>query len=418
MTESQDESEQKKEYVEKVPTMDDFRVINAIIIGTVLLAVTIVSAVIWIAYDSIWLAAAFFAVMFGGFLINGIVRADPENSEVIIPIVREKLVNETMGPGWFFVALKGLFFLDFMRLFCLNFSTRFSSTNMLPDKKEIMEPIVVNWTIDPRNPVPFIKLGQSLEERRAEVDRRLNEQIDQRLREWLCSVTEGPLTLQQAWQMKDEETLAILEKLCGDSVKHLHPDISNEVIIGFLKKMPFLGKEAEMKLEMKKRFSALSLEAQAELLKGAKENLITLVTKARNGQATFHILSLGIIVTRLGIGNIEPTKETRDGMLSVSKSEWDADAQTITGQNVADVAKILTSASPVPIDAVQTAMILRKAIPKTITVTQFDLSPNVTDAIREIGVPLFQDIAGKLAGRKEKKNGSSESGGGNATTKA
>ena len=302
---------------QKHPNMEDFDRIRAMITGGVLILSTMLAASIWAVTDLLSLAAAIFVLLSGGFLIQAIARIDPTKNEVAVPIVGEKFVDRLIGPGWIFVPLRGFFFLDFMLLTGLNLSNRSRSVIMLPDDKEIEEPITTNFMIDPYNPVSFIRLGATLEARLAEIDKRLDEQIGQHLRQWLCSKTEGPQTLDQARQMKDEEILAILGKVAASDIKQRHPKLTNPEIVSLYKNHPWLEAESEAK----KKFNALTKPEQDKAMRDAK-GLLTFVTAVRNGQYQFHLKSLGIIVTKLVIGNIEPTPETRAGMLGVSKADW------------------------------------------------------------------------------------------------
>lgn len=389
------------------PTMADFDRIRGMITGTVLLLSTIIGAAVWVFSDSIWLAAATFALLSGGFLIEAIKDIDPQNNQVAIPIVNNKLVNRLLGSGWKFIPLRGFFFLDVMRLSGMSFSTRFDSIVILPDDKEINDPAQIYWIIDPYNPIPFVRLGSNQTERLMELNQRLQEQIGQRLRQWLCSTTEGPRTLEQARQMRDEEMLAILEKISGDDISRLHPDLTNEQIFGFLKKYPWM--EAEK--EARKKFRALSEEERNALLEGAKNHLLKLVDDARNGHAKIRLVDLGIIVTRFGVSNIEPTPETKAGMLKVSAADWDAQAQAKTAASVAAEAELYAKTSPIPIDATKYALIRRGIVKEKIKQNEIKLSPNVTDAVLALGAQLLSKLPGGTAGGKDTNNGPGNSGG-------
>lgn len=389
---------------QKHPSMEDFDRIRAAITGAVLIFSAILAASIWVLTDLLSLSVAVFVLLFGGFLIQAIARIDPTKNEVAIPIIGEKFVNRLIGPGWIFVPLKGFFFLDFMILTGMNLSNRSKSVIILPDDKEIEEPITTNFIIDPYRPIPFIRLGQTLEDRLSEIDKRFDEQIGQHLRQWLCSKTEGPQTLDQARQMKDEEILAILEKVAADDIKQRHPELTNLEIVSLYKKHPW--QEAES--EAKKKFDALSQLKQDELMEEAKD-LLKVVNAVRNGQYEFHLAELGVIVTKFVIGNIEPTAETRAGMLSVSKADWDAQAQAKTAKSIADEARRYSKASKIPIDSVKTTLIRRGIVKEDIKVNEVKLSPNVTDTISTLGTQLMDKLFAIANSRKDNSNGSNTS---------
>ncbi len=395
------------------PNMADFDRVRAILTGTVLTLSTIISVGIWIATDLVSLAAAIFVLSFGGFLIQAIARIDPERNEVAIPIVGEKFVSRLIGPGWIFIPLRGFFFLDFMILTGLNLSNRSKSVIILPDDKEIEEEIAFYFVIDPYNPIPFINMGQTLEARLVELDKRLDEQAGQRLRQWLCSKKEGPQTLDQAREMRDEEILAILEKIKSDDVTRLHPKLTNAEIIGIYKNHPWLHVETEVR----KEFSRLTESEKAGLMKSA-EGLLNQINDLRNGKGQVRIVALGIIVTRFGIGDIEPTEETRAGMLSVGKADWDAQAQAKTAQSVAAEAALYAKASPIPIDAVKTTLIRRQIVKEDIKVNEVRLSPNVTDTITALGTQLMNKLFANAGGGKDSGNGSNNPGAGTANSPA
>ncbi len=395
------------------PNMADFDRVRAIIIGTVLTLSTIISVAIWIATDLASLAAAIFVLSFGGFLIQAIARIDPERNEVAIPIVGEKFVSRLIGPGWIFIPLRGFFFLDFMMTTGMNLSNRSASVIMLPDDKEIEVPITTNFMINPHDPIPFIRLGQTLEDRIAEIDKRFDEQIGQHLRQWLCSKTEGPQNFDDAREMKDEAILAILEKVMANDMKQRNPNLTNQEVVSLYRHRTWLEPEHEVR----KRFNALSQPEQDKAMEDAK-GLVAIVNDVRNGQHEFPLMSLGVIITRLVIGNIEQTEETRAGMLSVSKADWDAQAQAKTAQSVAAEAALYAKASPIPIDTVKTTLIRRQIVKEDIKVNEVRLSPNVTDTITALGTQLMNKLFANAGGGKDSGNGSNNPGTGTANSPA
>ena len=191
--------------------------------------------------------------------------------------------------------------------------------------------------------------------------------------------------------------------------------ISNEAL-GFIKNRPLTNKEKELKLE----FDKLSLVDRKALLRDAKKNLLDLVEKAPDGQGYFRILSLGLVVTRLGISDILPTPQTKEAMLKVQFANRDAEVQAIQSRSVAEEAALYASAvgpSAVKINPVETALIRRGIVKKDVKETTFNLSPELTTAASALFGPLVEAMASKIAGGKDSSNGSANRAG-NPTTGA
>lgn len=374
------------------PTMESFRMMNAAITGVVLFLSTLAAWVAGTLSGSIWLFAGLFLLSFGAFLGGSLYYIDVRVPQKAIPMVRGRLVNRLVD-GWLFVAFKGLFFLDYILVTGLDFAKRFDTIEIVPgDRTEIIAPVEVYAMIDPENPIPIIRMGGI-----DEAARRLQEQIVQRVRGWLCSKDEGPQDMDQARQMGDEAILAILQKLSKDDVGRIHHKIPNEAIVGFKKGRPLSEKEKELKAE----FDELSEDERQDLFRGAEE-LLEFVEKARNGEGHFRIIALGLIVTRLGVDNIEPTAESKESVLKVNAARRDAEVQAIQAASVAAEANSYAAIKGgVKIDPVQTTLIRRGIVKKDIQVKEYDLSPNVTTAVRTLGNPLITALASRITGRKE-----------------
>jgi len=108
---------------------------------------------------------------------------------------------------------------------------RFTTKEVVPgDRSEVAAPVSIYIAVDPQNPVQVFIVGGL-----GEVAKRIEEQVDQLLRKWIVSSTEGPQTMNQAREMNEETIIKILEGLLASDVKRIHPEIPTEVIIGYFK---------------------------------------------------------------------------------------------------------------------------------------------------------------------------------------
>lgn len=382
--------------LEKFAPIESFYRLRRELTAATMVAITVLSFAVGITLGDPRPAIALMVLTSGIFFWRSLYDLSADPVRKAIPMVNGILTDSLVGPGWFFCPWKGLLLLDYDEQPGGDFTTDFDVIEMVPgDQSMIDVPNNIYTLIDPENPHPIIAIGG--------VDmalKRLQEQLTQYQRDWLCSEAEGPQDLNDARRMGDEAILMILGKLLGDEVKRLHPTITNEAIVGFLKGRPLTKVEKALKVE----FDKLLPEEQKKLLEDAEENLIKLIDQTRSGQRIFRLPNLGLILARFGIGNIEATEETKESVARLNAAKFDALVEATNAASVRTQAKLNVEAGIVNTkDALQQELIRRKIVPEDIKVTRLETSPEILQTIEAL--PGL--IIGGIMGRKENPRGKS-----------
>jgi regulator of protease activity HflC (stomatin/prohibitin superfamily) len=316
-----------------------------------------------------------------------------------IPMLFGQLVNIFWGAGWHYIPFRGMVFFNVDLKTGREISLRFTVNEIIPgDRSGINIPNEIYARIDDENPVPIVEMGGI-----DEAEQRLKEQVTQRERNWLCSKTEGPQDLDEARQMGDEAILMILEMVVGDEIRRIHPEITREALIGFLKHRTL----TPIEVCLKEKFDALSKQEQDELMEDAKNNLMDLVNRSRNGQVKFKLPALGLEITRFGIANIEPDEPTKQRLAEANAAKFAAEKQATDAQSVREQAEKSADAGLVEKkEAYQLELIRRGIVKKEVKETRFDLSEEIISAGRELGQ---QVISAVFSGRKDTPSGNTPS---------
>jgi hypothetical protein len=367
--------------------------ITSIVIILIVTVTCIVSAT-----AGIWFGAGIFILLLEEFLRRSIydVPADPPTKA--IPMVWGKFIDPVpkestlLNAGWYFIPLKGSPLLDIREITGEEIAIRFTTKEVVPgDRSEVAAPVSVYVAVDPQNPVQVFIIG-GLEE----VAKRIEEQVDQLLRKWIVSSTEGPQTMNQAREMNEETINRVLEGLLAYDVKRIHPEIPTEVVVGYFKgRLPTTPQEQQWK----ETFEKLTEGEKEELRKSAEERF-DLIKKMRDGNQSYPLHSMGVVVRRMVVGNMEPTDETKIAVAKVAAARFFAEEQTILAESVKAEAASYTGIPGVG-DPLEQTLLRRNITHKETKVSRLETSPDLTGVIKELGGKLVEGIVSAMTKKKE-----------------
>jgi hypothetical protein len=327
------------------------------------------------------------------FLADSFVYADAGRFQKIIPRVLGVFVNELEGPGFVYLPLKTVLPFLLSYEFKDGGEVEFDfavEENLCGSEEKISLENQFYLIPDPRNPVKLIEIGGF-----DKACKRLEGQVGQRERNWVLSKTEGPQTLDEARGMKDEAIHTILQMLLEDDLRRLAPDISDEVILGFIKGRPPATIEQKLMAETLEQKDPTEKE---DILAAGRE-LLALIQKTRTGELSLALHNLGLIVNRFGVDNIKGVGATAAGMDEIAKATLEAQKRKVVAQGYADSAAIIAKAPGFKGNSMDTMLVAEKVVKKEIKETEFGFSDPLVQTAQILLTPITTAIASKIAGK-------------------
>ena len=335
------------------------------------------------------------SLMFGVLLIlylsDSFHVAKAETVEKVIPKLWKKYVNVLLGPGMIYIPAKHLTGSLFGWTTVngkeqdLSFSVK---ERVAQDKGEVEAVPYINYFIDPSNPEKFMEVGQF-----EGVNLRLLQWIDKWLRDWVLSKAFGPQTVDDARAMNQEAMNWVLERLFAGDIEAISPDIPNEAILGFVKSRTPTTKE----IELKTIFDKKEVAERSRILQEGKE-LLSFIEGVRDGEVSVKMSTLGIVITRFGVGDFKPCGKTATFMDQVYASEAEREKRVKDAKGLAEAATHVANVPGMNSDPVQTLLIAEGKIKKEIKETEFRLPDNILTGMQVLLGPLSQALASKIAG--------------------
>lgn len=274
---------------------------------------------------------------------------------------------------------------------------------MIPDDRvTVVIPTHMIYEVDDENPVQVILLGGI--EKAADL---LQEYLEKLIRLWITHPDKGPqalglgvnetkMTLDQVRGMSNEVTNHILEELAKDDIAVIHSDVPTEILIKYFgTKQQFWPREKEWVDKIEK----MSATEKAQLRTEVQERMQD-IEAIRNGKKPIRVQSVGLIVRRLIVGDIEADGPSAEAVAEVAQENFRAEKNMIKARNLRDQINVLKDVCDNPEEAAQ---VNNGTIKKTIEEKNFGLSGPVLTAIP----PFVEAVLNRtpVTDRKETDNG-------------
>ena len=190
-----------------------------------------------------------------------------------------------------------------------------------------------------------------------------------------------------------------------DRINRIPTEIPTEILFKFF--TPGRERTPDEEKNWAAKISALPNRDAVETAVKLRQEIIT---KARNGQMSdindFRavVSGMGILVTRIGLSNIEPTGKTAESVdklavaeLSRQQAEVDARTRNIEAQQFRDEVRKMTPIVGDGKEARRAVSVRQKFTEEKVEEKQVSISPDMTTAFERLGTLLLE----KLLGRKE-----------------
>jgi len=297
-----------------------------------LFAITILAIAIEILFAFVMglTNAWWIAVPVSGYALYEFIRrgwAEIEFPTKWMPTILGKPLNVLMSWGVFFFPLKHKRLLYFAPVPGIEEELEFAVPMRIPDNSEIEVPFFLYFVIDERNPKQFFIAG-GLDT----VKEKLQDLTEEVLREFLASSDRGPKTLADARESTFETFNLVLEVLFARDFHRIDAKVPTEILIRFFANRLTQKEKEDWRdyLDELRRDPARQDELnqqvkdRRQLIEDAK------IGKIRDGR----LFNFGIIVTRLGLKNIEPTGKTEEGVDEVVRARLNAEAKVILSDSI------------------------------------------------------------------------------------
>ncbi len=218
-----------------------------------------------------------------------------------------------------------------------------------PDKADIKVSVQTTWNPDGDDPEFLIAFLNSGGENG--VNNIIQDIISERVRQWAYSSKEGPQTWEEAQGATDKAVEAILETI-------LTTDVT----------------EDEMK-------------------------------KCRSGNGKFKLPSLGIVISRLNIGQIEVTGAVKEAADKTAKETQEKKAETVELDHVKDKIQAFINMGYSKEQALEIVQTERGKVPKTIAEHQITTNTGTGEIVSGLVGLLTKGLADKSPGQSRTKEG-------------
>jgi hypothetical protein len=297
----------------------------------------------------------------------------------------------SLSEGRHLLLLYGLLF-DYVPYDATRRTLKFSITERTPDDGVITMEIELVYEIDSKHPYWFIEAGK-LEG----VTGKLIAQIQTRIREWIRSPFEGPLKWQEASGLNGLATYVIVGKLFPKNLP-IFPaaviaaipgaaGIPISLFIKYFTQQPPLSTDKKLH---KDEVAAQILLDQLEVndlaawkdLKAAVLVQTNFINDVKSGYCALEMPNLGIIISRIGVGDIQADGKTAEAANRVSEQQLQNDVNNLKTKNQAARVEVLKKTGLTEQEALEAIQLQDGNATKKIEQKTFGVPPgNLKDAL-------------------------------------
>ncbi|MDD5431130.1 MAG: hypothetical protein PHP03_02820 [Candidatus Pacebacteria bacterium] len=267
-----------------------------------------------------------------------------------------------------------------------------------PDGAELLVPIEVTWTPTEGKEIEYIK-----SKKEAGVWSILSGIIQQRLREWAMSTSEGPQNAKDLLRAGDEAVAVLVKAVAGSTLSQIPSDIPTPILLRYFRAQRPKPREDEKEItgekweKLDKYFKKNPKEKQK--VKTAIEERQKAVNEIKSGNGKHQIDHLGITINRFNIGEIKALGKYAESLDLEVKEKNEKEAEEVeVNHSIKQIKKIETELK-IPVgEAKEFFQTERSKTPKTIQEHKINLSPETREMVKEVLKEAIPAIFGKSGG--------------------
>ena len=351
-----------------------------------------------------------FLILFTAFILQAIRLIPPAPPRKGIPTFLGDFISAdtggiSIGPGYIFLPLFGLLF-GYVPYDASEINLVIEDIKELtPDGGSLTVDAFFTYRVDQEHPVWFIRAGD-----KAIVEKKLEERVDGRLREWISSENEGPLTWPEARQSNGLAMDVMIQKLFPRGLDHYNippsvvaaiPDGADIPLSAFIKYVtgrPQLSEDNPQERGVKASLDQLKISNRAawNTLRQTVRERNDFIESVKGGECAFPIPNLGIIVTLASLGSIDPDGSTAAAADRAAGAVQDARVETIKSDNFqTQVEKFATAHGGDMKAATEAIQLLRGLIKKDTQEKQYAIRADNLQVLRDLlGPALISRLSG------------------------
>jgi hypothetical protein len=395
------------------------RILTTIIVAIV---IAIIAGVVMVISGDFLTSVAVFFILLAAYWLQGLADTPANPPMRAVPKFLGNYIAANTGgisldPGLTWYPLRGLLF-SYDLLDASQFDLTLAVDEWTPDGNKItINPFFI-YIFNPDLPVSFIKAGG-----RARVEEKIDQRIEGRLREWISSKQEGPLTWQDALQSNGLGMDVVIEKLFPGQLPPIPPNliatvsalpgggnITLPMFIRYFTGRPTLPEKAEKKDLELKRFEVTAKKTLDNMkiadrptwdaLSNAVQKRVDFVENVKAGGCKFKIDNLGIIILGASIANITPDAAAAAAADAVAVARQDARVRTIKSDNqrqrIKDMKVVFNNDTKAATEAIQ---LLDKEVTKEVKEVKVGLEGDTLKGLTALLGPAGEAL-GKLISSK------------------
>jgi len=348
-----------------------------------------------------YIAIALFSLVLlaiGALVLQGLVKVQAQPPHKGVMTFLGKRTEKVLDEGWHFLPLYPFVFgvvpVNVTRVE-QDFKTDESGPVRTPDRAELKILDSATWTPDSETKgglIAYLNAGGE-----AGVRSQLEDIVNERLREWVTSRDEGPLTWEEAIAARDEAVAIIVAAILVDQLPKINSSFPFVVLWKY-----FQGKHpnATEKEQFGERWEKVARGLKKEdsiRVRDEVDARMAEIQNIRRGNGKYTLPKLGIVLNRFNITEISVQGEVAKVAELREKERLEKEADVVQIQNVKD--RILELMKPPPdgpgfspekaLEVVQTEQTGK--VTKTITETTFNVSPETREFIKLV-VPTIPPL--------------------------
>jgi len=398
-------------------TFNFLRIMTTLVVAVV---IAFIAGFAMINTESFFVGAVIFTFLSVAYWLQGLADIFPDPPTRAVPKFWTAFINADSGSfslksGRWFFPLRGLLF-GYDTYDASQTDLTLSVDEWTPDGNKITVNPFFTYIVNPDHPAWFINTG-----RKAGAEQKLDQRVEGRMREWISSRQEGPLTWQEALQSNGLGMDVLIQKLFPGQLPPVPPaliaivaaipggdNISLSMFIRYFIKKPALPEKAEEKdLELKKNevrakkiLDKLKTTDRPtwDALRDAVQRRVDFVENVKAGGCRFPIDNLGIIILLASIASISPDDATAAAADRVAAATQDMRVRTIKSDNQRQRIESMkpTFGGDAKL-ATETIQLLDEEIEKKVTETQVGLQGDNVRALLTLLGPIGKALGERIA---------------------
>lgn len=295
--------------------------------------------------------------------------------------------DEVLDAGWHFFP-GNPFIYNFIGVDATKVSLTFNVKANTPDSVPLEMEVNLVYRFDPKNYREFINSGG-----KDGVTEILKDIVHERIREWSTSKEEGPQGWKEARQAREEAIAILVKAILGESLEHVDDELPTSALLKFYSRPqqpPYNAEETKWGVDWSKLRTIIESRSLAEQdeLKERVETRREAIRKVMRGDGIAKP-TLGIIVRRLGLGDIKPPADIEKSASLKPVEEMKRDAEAVQLDAVRDRIKELRDMGFSPGDARDTVQVERGKLKRDLKENRVSVDPETLKALGDLAGPII-----------------------------